>query len=242
MGLRMETSPRSDQARRDMLKEIRAHLDASPLVTSSASPRADVSAPAETTLSSAPTTEALVEQFRQALAGVAGQCVVVRDLAGAADAVNAVLAARRPRRVTVSDAPLVRQVMAAVMTDAEVVPSADPETLFSSDVGITSAQWAAAETATLVLESDAERHRLASLIPPVHVALIAADCIRPTIGHVIADLAGREPGALSRCVTFITGPSRTSDIELTLAIGVHGPGELHVIVVERADGRSTGSS
>jgi L-lactate utilization protein LutC len=104
--------------------------------------------------------------------------------------------------------------------------------VFACQVGVTSAQWAIAETGTLVLDSDAERHRLASLVPPVHIALVPADRVRPTIGSVLRELAGRGPDRLARCVTFITGPSRTSDIELTLAIGVHGPGELHVLVIE----------
>jgi L-lactate dehydrogenase complex protein LldG len=92
-----------------------------------------------------------------------------------------------------------------------------------------------AETGTLVLESDAERHRLASLVPTAHVALVEARRVRQTLGEVLLDIDGRNDGGgegLSRAVTFITGPSRTSDIELTLAIGVHGPAELYVIIIE----------
>jgi L-lactate dehydrogenase complex protein LldG len=82
-----------------------------------------------------------------------------------------------------------------------------------------------------VLESQRERHRLVSLVPPVHLAIVEAGRIRRTMAEVLA--AVNQPGELSRTVTFITGPSRTSDIELTLAIGVHGPGQLHVIVIDR---------
>jgi L-lactate dehydrogenase complex protein LldG len=78
------------------------------------------------------------------------------------------------------------------------------------------------------LESAAERHRLTSLVPPVHICILKADSIRQTLREIL-DLIGRD---LSRTVTFVTGASRTSDIELTLAIGVHGPKELHVILIE----------
>ena len=83
------------------------------------------------------------------------------------------------------------------------------------------------ETGTLVLESDRESHRLTSLVPPVHLCVLRAENIRQTLGEIL-EVTSRD---LSRTVTFITGASRTSDIELTLAIGVHGPGELHVIVI-----------
>jgi len=106
----------------------------------------------------------------------------------------------------------------------------DRERLFASDLGITSAQVAVAETGTLVLESSSERSRLVSLVPPVHVAVLRANAILPGLGQVLAAL---EHSAGEACaVTLITGPSRTADIELELVVGVHGPRALHVIVLE----------
>ena len=103
--------------------------------------------------------------------------------------------------------------------------------LFSYDVGVTMAQAAIAETGTLVLESEKERHRLVSLLPPVHVAIVRSDDICLTIGDALKQSRGREE-EMSRAITFITGPSRTADIELTLTVGVHGPKELYVIVLD----------
>jgi L-lactate dehydrogenase complex protein LldG len=70
-----------------------------------------------------------------------------------------------------------------------------------------------------------------SLLPPVHVAIVRSGDICLTIGDALKQVRSREE-EMSRAITFITGPSRTADIELTLTVGVHGPKELYVIVLE----------
>ena len=97
-------------------------------------------------------------------------------------------------------------------------------------MGITTAQAAIAETGTLVLESERERHRLGSLVPPVHIAIVEAASICLTLGEALALVHRGGSSEMSPTITFITGPSRTADIELTMAIGVHGPQELYAIV------------
>jgi L-lactate dehydrogenase complex protein LldG len=209
-----------------MLAKIREHLAASAGINHevSASPSATTSAAKE------PSTDNLVELFRDALEGVNGQCIVVRDEAEAAANLKQLIEYYQARRIAVSDSPLIQRLLPQSAGDAEILVNAAPSELFDCDAGITSAQWAIAETGTLVLESQRERHRLVSLVPPVHLAVVEAGRIRRTMAEVLA--AVNQPGELSRAVTFITGPSRTSDIELTLAIGVHGPGQLHVIVIQ----------
>ena len=117
--------------------------------------------------------------------------------------------------------------IAEKISGVAIVKVADRDYLFASDVGITSGEWAIAETGTLVLGSNAERHRLTSLVPPVHICILKADKMRQSLGEIL-ELINTD---LTRVVTFITGGSRTSDIELTLAIGVHGPRELHVVII-----------
>ncbi|HKV34581.1 MAG TPA: lactate utilization protein [Pyrinomonadaceae bacterium] len=107
-------------------------------------------------------------------------------------------------------------------------PDASRADLFKYDVGVTSAQAGIAETGTLVLDSSVERNRLVSLVPPIHIAILDASRIYQTLGETLAALQSGEE--ISPAITFITGPSRTADIELTLAIGVHGPQELYVII------------
>src|SRR5256885_15950310 len=149
----------------------------------------------------------------------------------AARALQQIVDERKARRVAVSDSTVVKEILRRLKTEAVFLNAPNQSELFDCEMGITGAQWAIAETGTLVLESERERHRLASLVPPVHVAIIQASQIRRTMSEVLELVKKAEVG-LSRTVTFITGPSRTSDIELTLAIGVHGPGELHVIVID----------
>ena len=74
------------------------------------------------------------------------------------------------------------------------------------------------------------QERVASLLPPVHVAVIQSDQIVPDLIDAFGLLADRQ---LPSNVTFITGPSKTGDIELQLTTGVHGPGQLHVIVTTK---------
>ena len=102
--------------------------------------------------------------------------------------------------------------------------------LLEADVGVSNAQWGIAETGTLVLTSDEEKHRLVSLVPPVHVAILREEKILPNLDEALARVHHEETDAMSRAITWITGPSRTADIELTLVVGVHGPRELHVIL------------
>lgn len=238
----MAEPSQNDEVRREMLAAIRRHLAASaPFDAVRAEHHAHhgggarAGGTAATTGAAAIAPEqapSVVERFRQALEAVGGGCAVVRDEGEAAEAVRRIVEQKSARRIAVTDSPLARRVLGRAGTDAEVLENAAPSELFDCDIGVTGAQWAVAETGTLVLESERERHRLASLVPAVHVALVGAGRVRQTLGEVLRSLAETGRDALSRTVTFVTGPSRTSDIELTLAIGVHGPGELYVIIIE----------
>jgi len=109
-----------------------------------------------------------------------------------------------------------------------------------AQVGVTGADFVLAETGTLILLSGSGRPRSTSLLPDVHVAVFGRDKLLETLEqvgimlealHVEADhvMSGAMSGAM---INFITGPSRTADIELTLTRGVHGPKEVHAVFVE----------
>ena len=214
-----------------MLARIREHLDASPPVAGGHhKPAAPPEAGAPGEILEHPPGNTLVDVFREALEAVNGNCTIVADEAAAAASLKQVIDLNKLHRIAVSDSPIVDRLMRQIDGDAEVLSNPEPAILFDCDAGITSAQWAIAETGTLVLEAKSERHRLVSLIPPMHIAIVEAGRMRRTMADVLE--AVNKSNELSRTVTFITGPSRTSDIELTLAIGVHGPAKLHVIVID----------
>jgi len=224
---RQSTAP----ARQTILSSIREHLAASRRFDaqrphSPADPPRNLGKSAEDDRG-----RALIELFRHAVEAVSGECLIVQTMDEAACAGQKIIDEVKPQRVAISDATLVKEIIGQLKTEAALLNAPSQSELFDCDLGITAAQWAIAETGTLVLESERERNRLASLVPPVHVAIIQASRIRRTMSEVLELIKNSEAG-LSRAITFITGPSRTSDIELTLAIGVHGPGKLHVIVVD----------
>ena len=104
-----------------------------------------------------------------------------------------------------------------------------------ADLGLTGVDLAIAETGTLVVRSGAGRPRSTSLLPPVHIAVFDRTALIESLGQAGVFLEAwhraEAPGA-GAVVSFITGPSRTADIELTLTRGVHGPKEVHAIFVE----------
>ena len=111
------------------------------------------------------------------------------------------------------------------------------EASLAATVGITGVEFALAETGSLVVTSLTEGAQLASLAPPVHVALYRRSQLVASLDEVLERLpvASHPDLALpGRSVVFITGTSRTADIEQILIRGVHGPGELHAILVEEA--------
>ncbi|HEY2015447.1 MAG TPA: lactate utilization protein [Bryobacteraceae bacterium] len=97
------------------------------------------------------------------------------------------------------------------------------------DVGITSADYALADTGSLVMLSSPQEARMISLLPPAHVAVVPRNRILTGLDELFTVLPN--PAEQSSSMVLITGPSRTADIEQILVRGVHGPGLLTVIVV-----------
>lgn len=103
--------------------------------------------------------------------------------------------------------------------------------VLSADVGISSTDFAIAETGTLAVCAGPGRERMISLVPPVHMAIVDREQILPDLYDLFTKLADRDLRALPSNVTLISGPSKTGDIELELTTGVHGPGKWHVVIV-----------
>jgi L-lactate dehydrogenase complex protein LldG len=98
-----------------------------------------------------------------------------------------------------------------------------------SDFGITGADYGLSDTGTLVMLSSMQEPRMISLLPPVHIAIVPQQQILGSLDDLLSVLP--HPDEQTSSMVLITGPSRTGDIEQILVRGVHGPGELYVVVV-----------
>jgi L-lactate dehydrogenase complex protein LldG len=98
------------------------------------------------------------------------------------------------------------------------------------DVGITSADYVLADTGTLVMIASPEEQRLISLLPPAHLAVVPRDRILTGLDELFTLVP--LPADSSSSLVLITGPSRTADIEQILVRGVHGPGQLTVVIAD----------
>ena len=97
--------------------------------------------------------------------------------------------------------------------------------------GLTLADWGISRTATLVIDSESEDIRIATMLSETHVAVLPKSRIVADIGDIEAELT-RMMKAVPGYLSFISGASRTADIERVLTTGVHGPQELHIVIVE----------
>jgi len=177
---------------------------------------------------------ALLADFAREARAVGTVVHVVPTSADAAPVLAAVLADARATRVVAWQSALARGVTLAAARDGIDVRFAGPETdaaaIAAADAGITEADALVAASGTLLLRA-ASGARTVSLLPALHVAVVPAARVVPDLAAALR--ASRGPGgAPDTCLTLVTGPSRTADIEKKLVVGVHGPCALHVIVVE----------
>ncbi len=111
-----------------------------------------------------------------------------------------------------------------------IVFNVNREAAASAKVGISQLDWAIANTGTLVQDATAVESRLVSTLPAIHIALIATNRIVSDLSAAITQVRPEKANYIS----FITGPSRTADIERVLTIGVHGPGKLVIVFLDEA--------
>ncbi len=102
---------------------------------------------------------------------------------------------------------------------------------FAMECGVTGVDYAVAETGSLVICAAPEQGRSVSLLGRLHVAVVDSSQIIPDLYDLAPRLESDFPDGMPSNVNVITGPSKTADIELNLVIGVHGPGQVHIILV-----------
>jgi L-lactate dehydrogenase complex protein LldG len=199
--------------------------------------------------------EDLLAKFEAELVKVGGSVYRAATLQALEDVLRKVLVSFESPSVVLSRNPLLKLlglqellrrcgVSVEVWGDASVAPSAGHASAglsefasasFEASVGITGADFALAETGSLVVTSATEGSQLVSLAPPVHIALYRRSQLVESLDEVLARLPvprNPEEPLPGRSVVFITGTSRTADIEQILIRGVHGPREVHAILLE----------
>jgi L-lactate dehydrogenase complex protein LldG len=173
--------------------------------------------------------ETRVASMLSAVDGLAGKAARAATCDDARAYVAAVL---EGKTAVASNAPFLRQ---CGIVDLPGVQSGFTEAAAlravcaTAGVGITSADYALADTGTLVMLSSLEEARLISLLPPVHIAVVPKERVLSGLDELFTILP--RPTEQTSSMVLITGPSRTADIEQILVRGVHGPGEIHVVVV-----------
>ncbi|RYD05456.1 hypothetical protein N752_08920 [Desulforamulus aquiferis] len=105
------------------------------------------------------------------------------------------------------------------------------ENAATADLGISELDYAISEIGTLVGNASGLESRMVSILPPVHLVLIRTKNILPNLLSAI-ELYNKNLNQLPRYLTFVSGPSRTADIERVLTIGVHGPGRLIIVFID----------
>jgi L-lactate utilization protein LutC len=165
------------------------------------------------------------------VAALAGKTHRAASLQDARDYVSALIAGKN---AIASNAPFLRE---CGITDLPNVSSGIHdrselrELCASLDYGITSADYALADTGTLVMLSSPQEARMISLLPPAHIAVVPEDRVLSSLDELLTLLPN--PAEQTSSMVLITGPSRTADIEQILVRGVHGPGEVHAVLVSR---------
>jgi L-lactate dehydrogenase complex protein LldG len=176
------------------------------------------------------TAEERVARFTSALEGLAGRVVLSRSQEAARDAVRSMIVGRN---AVASAASYLRECGVTGIENVQsefVNDDAYRKACVEADCGITSADYALADTGSLVMMSGHEESRMVSLLPPLHIAVLPVSRLLVNLDEVLERVP--TPADVTSSMVFITGPSRTADIEQILVRGVHGPGEITVVLVD----------
>ncbi|MGB8852190.1 MAG: lactate utilization protein [Pirellulales bacterium] len=158
----------------------------------------------------------------------------VPDLQAAAEAIGALVRERGWQRVAGHAHPLIDPVLSRLACDVQRVDGPtgfDKNVLEACDAGITACDAAVAQTGSILVSSRTCGGRGLSILPHVHIVVLAVDQVVATVGDALHFARERAAGRMPSMLSFITGPSRTGDIERILVLGAHGPKELFVFLV-----------
>ena len=193
--------------------------------------------------------EELADRFETELQNLGCNAHRASSISELKEVLCSILGQVKAESVVISRNPILRELQIDTMLEDEGIKvaawpaggagapgeSSFADRCFAACAGITGVDFALAETGSLVLTSLTEGSQLSSLAPPVYIALYRRSQIRASLDEVLQEFpVSRGPGAPSpaRSLVFVTGASKTADIEQILIRGVHGPGKVHAILVE----------
>ena len=183
-----------------------------------------------------------VQRFHDEIIAVGGWFHLVADPESCAAKVVELIQGKSSRHVLLGKGPVIdpldlpkrlQDAGIEVISVDELTQESCRESFFTADIGISGVDYLVAETGTVVLHSGLEQPRSLSLLPPVHIAIAERKQLMADLFDLFPSSNNEQSRTLPSCITFITGPSKTGDIELRLVTGVHGPGEIHVILIDR---------
>lgn len=175
----------------------------------------------------------LYEGFKTKFNAVSGECYRVENINEVAPLLINVLQEKKAKTISLYETSLSKEanlVEAFNQADFTVHTEKLKEAAKTDDVGITEIQWGIAELGTLVQTGQEIDNRICSTLVPIHIALIKTANLLPELDNVI-DLIDEMP-QIPSFIGLITGPSRSSDIERILAIGVHGPKQVIAVFID----------
>jgi L-lactate dehydrogenase complex protein LldG len=176
--------------------------------------------------------EARIQQFTAALENLGGRVIRVAGTAEVCGVVKELIAGES---AVASEASFLRSCGIPRLPGVRWNFTSEDdyrEARAQSAFGITSADYALADTGSLVMLSGNEESRLVSLLPPAHIAVVPVSRLLTGLDELLMRVP--TPAELTSAMVIITGPSRTADIEQILVRGVHGPGRITVILADRA--------
>ncbi|MCL4440093.1 lactate utilization protein B/C [Desulforamulus profundi] len=178
--------------------------------------------------------DALYEKFKTAAEALSAEVHRVANLEEARHLVAKIIGELKVDKVVYASSQLVDEVdvkaigskLGIVMTDENLRQNAA-----DAGLGISQLDYAIAEIGTLVGNATSIESRMVSILPPVHMVFVRTKNLLPTLLDAIA-VYNKNLGELPKYLTFVSGPSRTADIERVLTIGVHGPGRLIIVFID----------
>ena len=166
-----------------------------------------------------------IDCFKKELETVSGVCLVCKTKEEAKEKIKAILQENQISELFCSEERLISQLNGLPITT-------DKKRFLSMETGITSCEFLVARTGSVVLSS-AQGGRQMNIYPPIHIVLARKSQIVDYVSDAISEIQKKYGDDLPSCISFVSGPSRTADIEKTLVLGAHGPKSLYVVIIEK---------